>query len=220
MRVCRAAVPCCAATSDFAAGRRDEEVDEEAAAPNYAKTSDSAAERCVEKEDADEAAPNGTVTSDPAVANPDEKEDADALASCCAVTSDHTPERCVEKEDADEAAPSGAETSDSAAEGRVENEDSDEAAPGESCDSIASHGFIVGDVLQFVDGVATHRLDCGSSIRYCHEQHVRLLRVGMYSKYDGWLEVRALSWESPERQTDFEARGWVNPRKHLFSFRR
>ena len=71
------------------------------------------------------------------------------------------------------------------------------------------HSFVVGDILQFVDGRSTHVLDNGSSSRYCHEQYVRLLHIGASAKYDGWLEVRALSWESKERQTDFEVRGWI-----------
>ena len=61
--------------------------------------------------------------------------------------------------------------------------------------------FAVGDILRFVDGVKTHILNYSSSrSRYCQEEYERLLTVGG----DGQLEVRALSWEIPERQTSFE----------------
>ena len=72
----------------------------------------------------------------------------------------------------------------------------------------APQNFEVGDVLRFVDGVKTHILKYSeSSSRYCHDEYVRVLRVGG----DGRLDVRALSWENPNKQPTFEVRGWLEP---------
>ena len=72
--------------------------------------------------------------------------------------------------------------------------------------------FSIGDILQFADGKRTHILNYvgrGSSSKYCHDEYVRVLKVGRPPDHEGWLEVRALSWESPDRDSDFECRGWL-----------
>ena len=73
------------------------------------------------------------------------------------------------------------------------------------------HGFAVGDILEFVDGCNVHLLEWGNAHRYCHEKHVRLVRLGEFGKYDGWVELRALSEESKTPHNGFEVRGWLNP---------
>ena len=70
----------------------------------------------------------------------------------------------------------------------------------------------VGDVVRFVDGKRTHILDFigrGRSSRYCHDEYVRIMQVGCGADFEGWLEVRAVSWEKPNRSSDFECRGWM-----------
>ena len=79
-------------------------------------------------------------------------------------------------------------------------------------DEGEKHEFSIGDILQFADGKRTHILNYvgrGSSRRYCHDEYVRVLKVGRAPDHEGWLEVRAVSWESPDRISDFECRGWL-----------
>jgi hypothetical protein len=71
--------------------------------------------------------------------------------------------------------------------------------------------FAAGDILQFVDGRETHKLLSSGSEKHCHEKLVRLLKVGTSGERDGWLEVRVLSWEDPERTTKFAVQGWLKP---------
>ena len=54
----------------------------------------------------------------------------------------------------------------------------------------------VGDILRFVDCCDVHILHWGSAGRYCHDKHVGVLQVHKNGKYDGWLELRAVSEDS------------------------
>ena len=87
------------------------------------------------------------------------------------------------------------------------NENTDEG----NKDTRGNENFDVGDILRFVDGRDVHILHWCSACKYCHDKHVRVLHIVKNGKYDGWIELRAVSEESKRPRKGFEVRGWLDP---------